>query len=70
MSNAHDFPNKDEKKTAAQALREFADMIESMDPNGVPRARRRSYPRWAWRCAIARQATTASTPCWTSARLR
>ena len=35
MSNVYDFPNKDEKKSAAQALREFADMIESMDPNGV-----------------------------------
>ena len=35
MSNVYDFPNKEEKKSAAQALREFADMIESMDPNGV-----------------------------------
>lgn len=35
MSNVYDFPNKDGKKSATQALREFADMIESMDPNGV-----------------------------------
>ena len=35
MSNVYDFPNKDGKKSATQALREFADMSESMDPNGV-----------------------------------
>ena len=35
MSNVYDFPSKDGKKSATQALREFADMIESMDPNGV-----------------------------------
>ena len=35
MSNVYDFPNKEGRVSAAQALREFADMIESMDPNGV-----------------------------------
>lgn len=35
MSNVYDFPNRNEKVSAAQALREFADMVESMDPNEV-----------------------------------
>ena len=35
MSNVFDFPGKEEAKTAAEALRDFADFIEQFDPNGV-----------------------------------
>ena len=35
MSNVVDFPGKEKTKSAAQALREFADLIEAEDPNGV-----------------------------------
>ena len=35
MSNVYDFPSKEDRKTAAQALREFADQLDTLDPDGV-----------------------------------
>lgn len=35
MSNVFDFPTPEDKKSAAESLREFADLLEEMDPSGV-----------------------------------
>jgi hypothetical protein len=35
MSNVFDFPGPEDKKSAADSLREFADLLDELDPNGV-----------------------------------
>lgn len=35
MSNVFDFPGPEDKKSAAESLREFADLLDELDPNGV-----------------------------------
>jgi len=35
VSNIYDFPTNEKTKSAAEALREFADLLEEMDPDGV-----------------------------------
>ena len=35
MSNVFDFPSPEKSKSAAEALREFADLLEELDPEGV-----------------------------------
>ena len=35
MSNVYDFPGNEPKKSAADTLREFATLLEELDPNGV-----------------------------------
>ena len=35
MSNVFDFPGPQDKKSAAETLREFADLLDEIDPTGV-----------------------------------
>lgn len=35
MSNVFDFPSNEKTKSAAEALREFAELLDEMDPEGV-----------------------------------